>query len=74
MLHARDPWPEAGGENAGGCGWVVRAYPFGVMFHADPAKAEAWAVEHSKMTHRAPLALAACASMTRAALGGEAPA
>jgi ADP-ribosylglycohydrolase len=77
MLHAGDHWQEAGGENAGGCGSVMRAYPFGVMFHTDPAKAEAWAVEHSKMTHRAPLAFAACAAMARAtlaALRGEAPA
>jgi ADP-ribosylglycohydrolase len=65
MLHAGDPWREAGGENAGGCGSVMRAYPFGVMFAHDLERAESWAVEHSKMTHRAPLALAACAAMAR---------
>jgi ADP-ribosylglycohydrolase len=76
MLHAGDPWSEAGGENAGGCGSVMRAYPFGIVFVNDPARAETWAVEHSKMTHRAPLAFAACAAMARgmvAVLRGEAP-
>lgn len=73
MLHAGDPWSEAGGADAGGCGSVMRAYPFGLMFR-DPEQGESWAVEHSKMTHRAPLAFAACAAMARgtwAALHGE---
>ena len=26
------PWPEAGGKNAGGCGSVMRDYPFGLFF------------------------------------------
>jgi ADP-ribosylglycohydrolase len=56
-------WSEAGGANAGGCGSVMRAYPFGLMFVADLAKAEAWAVAHSKLTHRDPIALAASAAM-----------
>ncbi|MCP4200012.1 MAG: hypothetical protein GY762_22960 [Proteobacteria bacterium] len=56
-------WSEAGGETAGGCGTVMHAYPFGLVFYDDPAKAEHWAVEHSKLTHRDPIALAACAAM-----------
>ena len=56
-------WREAGGETAGGCGSVMRAYPFGLVFAAALDKAEYWAVEHSKLTHRDPIALAACAAM-----------
>jgi ADP-ribosylglycohydrolase len=57
------PWHEAGGASAGGCGSVMRAYPFGLFFHDDLARAEEWAVAHSKLTHRDPIALAACAAM-----------
>lgn len=57
------PWYEAGGEKAGGCGSVMRAYPFGILFAGDPAGAETWAVAHSKLTHRDPIALAASAAM-----------
>jgi ADP-ribosylglycohydrolase len=57
------PWAEAGGETAGGCGSVMRAYPFGLVFADDLDKAESWAVAHSKLTHRDPIALAACAAM-----------
>lgn len=57
------PWREAGGATAGGCGSVMRAYPFGLVFAADLDKAEHWAVEHSRLTHRDPIALAACAAM-----------
>jgi ADP-ribosylglycohydrolase len=60
------PWNQAGGEDAGGCGSVMRAYPFGIVFASAPERAETWAVEHSKLTHRAPIALAACAAMARA--------
>jgi ADP-ribosyl-[dinitrogen reductase] hydrolase len=56
-------WSEAGGESAGGCGSVMRAYPFGLVFAHDLARAEEWAVMHSKLTHRDPIALAACAAM-----------
>ncbi len=56
-------WSQAGGATAGGCGSVMRAYPFGLVFANDLAKAEHWAVEHSKLTHRDPIALAACAAM-----------
>lgn len=58
-------WSVAGGETAGGCGSVMRAYPFGVLFANDLDHAEQWAVEHSKLTHRDPIALAACAAMAR---------
>ena len=57
------PWAEAGGAEAGGCGSVMRAYPFGLVFAGDLARAEEWAVAHSKLTHRDPIALAACAAM-----------
>ncbi len=57
------PWHSAGAPDAGGSGSVMRAYPFGLVFAHDPAKAELWAVEHSRLTHRAPMALAACAAM-----------
>src|ERR1043165_3260421 len=57
------PWREAGGATAGGCGSVMRAYPFGLVFASDRAKAEDWAGEHSRLTHRDPIALAACAAM-----------
>ncbi len=56
-------WNQAGGADAGGCGSVMRAYPFGLIFADDVAKAEYWAVEHSKLTHRDPIALASCAAM-----------
>lgn len=63
-LRAGDPWQVAGAVDAGGCGSVMRAYPFGLVLAADADQAEAWAVAHSKMTHRAPIALAACAAMS----------
>lgn len=56
-------WHEAGGATAGGCGSVMRAYPFGLVFAHDLERAEAWAVAHSKLTHRDPIALAASAAM-----------
>jgi ADP-ribosylglycohydrolase len=43
----------------------MRSYPFGIVLAADADRAEAWAVAHSKMTHRAPIAFAACAAMAR---------
>ncbi|MGE0784974.1 MAG: ADP-ribosylglycohydrolase family protein [Sandaracinaceae bacterium] len=57
------PWDRAGGERAAGGGSVVRAYPFGLAFADDVARAEAWSIAQSKMTHRDPIALAACAAM-----------
>ena len=69
------PWRDAGGPGAGGCGSVMRAYPFGLLLHAEPDRAERWAVEHSRMTHQAPIALAACAAMAAGmaheTVGGE---
>lgn len=62
-LRAGTHWSKAGGETAGGCGSVMRAYPFGLVFAQDVRKAEDWAVAHSKLTHRDPIALAACAAM-----------
>jgi ADP-ribosylglycohydrolase len=56
-------WREAGGPTDGGCGSVMRAYPFGLLFSDDVERAEHWAVEHSRMTHGHPIALAACAAM-----------
>jgi ADP-ribosylglycohydrolase len=56
-------WSKAGGAKAGGCGSVMRAYPFGLMYADDLNKAESWAVAHSKLTHGDPIALAASAAM-----------
>ncbi len=56
-------WSKAGRPDAGGCGSVMRAYPFGLAFSNEPAEAKRWAVEHSRMTHGDPIALAACAAM-----------
>lgn len=47
----------------GGCGSVMRAHPFGLIFCNDPKKAELWAVEQSKLTHGDHIALAACAAL-----------
>ena len=58
------PWREAGAPTAGGCGSVMRAWPFGLMFQDDVEKAEQWAVEHSRLTHNDPIALAACAALS----------
>ncbi len=63
QLAAGARWDEAGGARAGGCGSVMRAYPFGLFFVDDLERAEAWAVSHSKLTHRDPIALAASAAM-----------
>lgn len=56
-------WWNAHADEAGGCGSVMRAFPFGLIFYDDPQKAKLWAVEHSKITHGHPIALAACAAM-----------
>lgn len=75
-LESGVPWREAGGATAGGCGSVMRAYPFGLLYAEDPARAERWAVEHSALTHRDPIALGACAAMavgTLGALQGDPP-
>ncbi|MGH7438659.1 MAG: ADP-ribosylglycohydrolase family protein [Polyangiaceae bacterium] len=64
-LYSGVPWNEAGAEDAGGCGSVMRVYPVALAFAADPEKAEQWALAQSSLTHRAPIAFAACAAMTR---------
>ncbi|HET6583430.1 MAG TPA: ADP-ribosylglycohydrolase family protein, partial [Nannocystaceae bacterium] len=56
-------WSRAGGPTAGGCGSVMRAYPFGLVLAADLGRAEAWAIAHSRLTHNDPIALAASAAM-----------
>jgi ADP-ribosylglycohydrolase len=61
-LAAGSPWSEAGEESAGGCGSVMRVYPFALVFCDEAERAEEWAVEHSKLTHRSPIAFAACAA------------
>src|SRR5260221_3559971 len=48
---------------AGGCGSVMRAHPFGLVFADNPEKAALWVVEHSRLTHGDPIALAACSAM-----------
>lgn len=52
-----------GTQDQGGCGSVMHAHPFGIIFANDPDKAASWAAEHSKLTHSAPMAQAACAAM-----------
>lgn len=56
-------WSEAGGPKAGGCGSVMRAYPFGLFYADDLGRAERWAAQHSRLTHGDPIALAASAAM-----------
>lgn len=48
--------------NSKGCGSVMRAHPFGLVFAHDTEKAITWAAEHSKITHGSPSAIAACAA------------
>lgn len=60
-LAAGVDWWAAGGATAGGCGSVMRAYPFGLFYRSE--RAMALSVLHSQMTHRDPIALAACAAM-----------
>ena len=69
-------WSEAGDKEAGGCGSVMRAYPFGIVFADDPVRAEAWSVAHSLMTHGHAMATSSCAAMAvgmALVLRGEAP-
>jgi ADP-ribosylglycohydrolase len=54
-------WKVSGGQTAGGCGSVMRAYPFGLFYEME--EAGRLATLHSRMTHRDPIALAACAAM-----------
>lgn len=50
-------------ESEGGSGAVMRAWPFGLCFYDDPELAAQWAAEHSKLTHRNSISLAACAAI-----------
>ncbi len=56
-------WWDVNASQAGGCGSVMRAFTFGLVFHDNLEKAKLWAVEHSKLTHGHPISLAACAAM-----------
>lgn len=56
-------WWKAGASKDGGCGSVMHAHPFGLLFHDDPEKAAEFASQHSLITHGAPLAQASCAAM-----------
>jgi len=47
----------------GGCGSVMRAFPFALFFPHDKKKAIHLAEQHSLLTHRVPMARAACAAM-----------
>lgn len=62
-LEAGVPWAEAGGPTAGGCGSVMRAYPFGLAYADDLERAERFSIAHSRLTHNDPIALAASAAM-----------
>jgi ADP-ribosylglycohydrolase len=57
-------WWRVGDIDAGGNGSVMRVYPFGLVFADNLERAEQLAVEHSRLTHQHPMALAACAAMT----------
>jgi len=73
-LAAGVPWEEAGGPEAGGCGSVMRSAPYALRFFDDREAAIEFAVRHSRMTHRHPIALAASAGLAAgvwAALHGE---
>ncbi|HML19615.1 MAG TPA: ADP-ribosylglycohydrolase family protein [Candidatus Dependentiae bacterium] len=62
--------------DAGGCGSVMHAYPFGLVFPEDPELAARLAAEHSYLSHAAPIAVSACATMaagTAYALQGMKP-
>ena len=56
------------------CGCLIRVigpnpcnpcHPFGLVFADDVDVAEGWSVDHSKLTHRDPTALAASAAMVQ---------
>ena len=42
---------------------MMRAYPFGLVFADDIERAETWAVAHSLLTHRHPMATSAAGAM-----------
>lgn len=53
--------------DTGGCGSVMHAYPFGLVFYDAPELAARLSAEHSRITHAAPSAVSACASMAMGA-------
>lgn len=63
----RLPWWECGGANnnsgAGGCGSVMRSHPYGLFWFDNREAAVKYASEHSRLTHGAPLAMAASAAL-----------
>lgn len=74
--HKPKNWWQAGDDNAAGCGAVMRAHAFGVVFADNPEKAAVWAAEHSKITHGHQMSQAACAAMalgTAYAIQGKSP-
>lgn len=56
-------WWKVGDKSGGGCGSVMRAYVYGLLFYHNLEMAEHWAVESSKLTHGASISLAASAAM-----------
>ncbi|MBT4855663.1 ADP-ribosylglycohydrolase family protein [bacterium] len=54
---------DVGATNAGGCGSVMHAFPFGLVLAHDLDLCEFLAVEHSKLSHGHSWALAACGAM-----------
>lgn len=59
----KDRWWDVGFVDGGGCGSVMRAHPFGLIFYENPDYAAQLAAQHSVITHGSPLALAACAAV-----------
>lgn len=51
-------------QKEGGCGSVMRAWSIGLIYSDNITLAKKLAVEQSRITHRHPMALAACAAMT----------
>lgn len=62
-IKKNNSWWQAGDSQAGGCGSVMHALPFGLIFSDNFDKGVLWAAEHSKITHSNPKAIAACAAM-----------
>jgi ADP-ribosylglycohydrolase len=56
-------WWSVGNLHSQGSGSVMRSYPLGLIFADNLKKAEKYAVLQSKLTHKHPAALAACAAM-----------
>ncbi|KAG9395794.1 ADP-ribosylation/Crystallin J1 [Carpediemonas membranifera] len=66
-----DPaWWKAGAPGAGGCGAVMRAYPFALVYADQPEFAVRAAAEHGTITHGAALSSAATAAFVAGVLAG----